>query len=245
MTRDWNLDGRVVVNWKTCDWRPYPALGGGATGLMWHPVRAVPGRGDGTYLLKVAPGGGARLHAHAGRESFVVLEGELIDSDGTVLAEGDVVSYEPGTRHRTSCPEGCTLMVWIEKPIATVGDGEEIEAIRAGRRIVNWKTAGYECYPGLPETADPIDWYNVRADPETGEGLSLIRFAPGASSRLHEHTGWEEFVMLEGTSTDPDGTTYGTGDVVSLPPGSIHASRSDTGCIGAVVIEKPLKRLGE
>ena len=24
MTKNWNLDGRVVVNWKTCDWQPYP-----------------------------------------------------------------------------------------------------------------------------------------------------------------------------------------------------------------------------
>ena len=243
MSRDWNLDGRVVVNWKTCAWRPYPALDGGETGLMWRPVRATPGPGDGTYLLKVAPGGRAKLHVHGGREEFVVLEGELVDGDGEVLAEGDVVSYEPGTRHRTTCPRGCTLMVWIESPIAAVEGDDEIEAMRAGRRIVNWKTADYERYPSLPETADPIDWRNVRANPETGEGLSLISFPPGAGSALHEHTGWEEFVVLKGTLTDPDGATYETGDVVSLPPGSIHASRSETGCVTAVVIEKPLRTL--
>ena len=57
MDQVWNVDGRVVVNWMTCDWEPYPAIDGGETDLMWHPVRAEPGPGDGTYLLKVAPGG--------------------------------------------------------------------------------------------------------------------------------------------------------------------------------------------
>ena len=40
---------------------------------------------------------------------------------GTVLGAGDVVGYDPGTRHRTSYPGGCMLMVWIEAPIAVVG----------------------------------------------------------------------------------------------------------------------------
>ena len=243
MTRDWNLDGRVVVDWKTCEWEPYPAIGGEDTGLMWRPVRARAGTGEGTYLLRVAPGGGARPHVHGGLEQFVVLEGELVDGDGTVLVEGDVVSYEAGTRHRTSSPKGCTLMVWIEAPLAEAEGDDDIEALRAGRRIVNWRTAAYERYPSLPETADPIDWVNVRADPETGRGLSLIGFRPGSSSSLHEHTGWEEFVVLDGALTDPDGATYETGAVVSLPPGSVHASRSETGCVTAVAIEKPLKAL--
>jgi len=243
MTVACNFDGRIVVNWKSCDWQPYPAIDGGETDLKWHPVRAEPGPGDGTYLLKVAPGGGAKLHAHSGQEEFVVLDGELIDGDGTVLRTGDVLSYDPGTRHRTRSPKGCTLMVWIEKPIDTVEGDDEIATMQAGRKIVNWKTADFTRYPTLPETADPIDWHNVRADPETGMGLSLIKFLPGSSSSLHEHTGYEEFVVLQGSLVDPDGTVYETGDVVSLPPGSIHATTSPNGCITAVVIEGPLKTL--
>jgi len=240
---DCDFDGRVVVNWMSCDWQPYPAIDGEDTDLMWHPIRAEPGPGDGTYLLKVAPGGGAKLHQHSGIEEFVVLEGELVDGDGTVLKTGDTVSYAPGTRHSTSSPEGCILMVWIEKPIDTVEGDDEIAAMQKGRTIVNWKTAPFERYPSLPETADPIDWYNVRAKPETGEGLSLIHFLPGTSSALHEHTGFEEFVVLQGELREPDGSVYKTGDVVSLPPGSRHGSHSTTGCITAVVIEKPLLSL--
>ncbi len=243
MTAEYNFDGRIVVNWKDCDWQPYPAIDGDETDLEWHPVRAEPGPGDGTYLLRVAPGGGAKLHAHNGQEEFVVLDGELVDGDGTVLKTGDVVSYNPGTRHRTKSPKGCTLMVWIQRSIDTVEGDDEIAAMQKGRKIVNWKTADYERYPSLPETADPIDWHNVRAKPETGEGLSLIHFLPGTSSALHEHIGYEEFVVLQGALKDPDGTVYKTGDVVSLPPGSIHGSYSENGCITAVVIEKPLRSL--
>ena len=42
MTRDWNLDGRVVVDWKTCEWEPYPAIGGEDTGLMCAPSARAP-----------------------------------------------------------------------------------------------------------------------------------------------------------------------------------------------------------
>tara|TARA_B100000676_G_C18088399_1_gene857175 strand:- start:4520 stop:5260 length:741 start_codon:yes stop_codon:yes gene_type:complete len=245
MTRveDCDFEGRVVVNWKTCNWQPYPAIDGGETDLMWNPVRAEPGPGDGTYLLKVAPGGGAKLHQHSGQEEFVVLDGELVDGDGTVLKTGDVVSYNPGTRHRTNSPKGCILMVWIQEPIDTVEGDDELEAMKEGRTIVNWQSAAFTRYPSLPETADPIDWHKIRADPATGQGLSLIQFFPGTSSALHEHTGWEEFVVLQGELSDPDGTTYVTGDVVSLPPGSRHGSHSGPGCITAVVIERPLLSL--
>ena len=26
MMQNWNLEGRRIVNWKTCDWQPYPGL---------------------------------------------------------------------------------------------------------------------------------------------------------------------------------------------------------------------------
>ncbi|MBC6439014.1 MAG: hypothetical protein GDA49_01085 [Rhodospirillales bacterium] len=68
MTPEWNVDGRIVVNRKTCDWQPCPAIEGENTDLMWHPIRAEPG-----------PGGSAKRHHHAGREEFVVLDG---DGDG-------------------------------------------------------------------------------------------------------------------------------------------------------------------
>lgn len=243
MNRPWNLEGRRIVNWTDCDWQPYPAIDGGETDLAWHPIRARPGGGDGYYLLKVAPGGGAKLHRHSDWEEFVVLQGELVDGDGRALREGDCVSYAPGSRHRTHAPGGCILLASIAGPIATVEGDEELAGMRAGRRIVNWRQAPWSPYPSLPETADPIDWCPIRARGETGEGFYLLRFPPGSSSSPHEHTGWEEFAVLEGTLTDPDGTVYRTGDCIGLPPGTVHWSRSEGGCVTLAMIAAPLRTL--
>ena len=36
-----------------------------------------------------------------GMEEFLILEGDLVDSDGTVFGPGDFVSYEAGTHHNS------------------------------------------------------------------------------------------------------------------------------------------------
>ena len=58
----------------------------------------------------------------------------------------------------------------------------------------------------------------------------MIRFKPGASSMPHEHTEYEEFVVLEGELTHCDGAVFGAGDFASYAPGSHHFSSSAAGC---------------
>jgi hypothetical protein len=41
-----------------------------------------------------------------------VLEGDLVDSDGTVFRPGDFVSYELGTHHNSWTEGGCLLAVF-------------------------------------------------------------------------------------------------------------------------------------
>jgi uncharacterized cupin superfamily protein len=43
-------------------------------------------------------------------EDFLVLEGELIESDGTVLKAGDFVSYQPGSAHSSRTDSGCLII---------------------------------------------------------------------------------------------------------------------------------------
>ena len=172
-----------------------------------------------------------------------MLEGELVDGDGTVLREGDCVSYAPGTRHRTHSPKGCTLLACIAGPISTIEGDDELDAMREGRTIVNWHDGGFVPYPSLPDDSDVIHWVPVRANAETGEGFYLVRFEPGGCSTPHEHAGIEEFAILQGTLTDPDGTTYVEGDCISLPAGSAHFSRSSEGCITVAMISGPLRML--
>lgn len=235
-------DGRTVVNWREADWRPYPALGGGRADILWHPIRAAGSDGGGFYLMKLEPGAGGRLHRHDALETFIVLEGGLVDEDGRVLGPGDCVAYQPGTRHQTRAPEGVTMVVWSAGPISTV-ESESAEAIEAGRRVANWHEADFVLYPALPETADPIYWRDICGNPETGEGFYIVKFPPGASSASHEHMGPEHFIILEGELSDCDGATYRTGDCVALEPGTVHDSRSGPGCITAAFIGGRLRTL--
>ncbi len=239
----WNLDGRKIVNWRSCAWEPYPGLGGTEPAMMWNPIRANAETGDGYYLLKIKPDAGAALHAHSAQEEFIILEGSLTDTDGTVLEEGDCVSYDPGTRHRTHSPNGCVLLAYIAGPIARCDGNDNIEEMRAGRRIVNWHTSDYTLYPSLSPGDDPIFWHPIRADGETGEGFYLVRFEPGTSSSPHVHTGIEEFAMLQGELVDPDGTVYTSGDCISLPAGTAHHSYSPDGCVTVAMISGPLEEI--
>ena len=73
-------------------------------------------RGEGVYFMRMAPGAVTITHTHAGFEDFLILEGEVIESDGTVLRAGDVVSYAPGTRHNSRTETGCVLIGFDWKP---------------------------------------------------------------------------------------------------------------------------------
>ena len=69
--------------------------------------------GEGFHLYRMPAGMTTRGHRHNGEEHFFVLEGELIDSDGTVFRKGDIVSYRSGTEHNSHSPSGCLLVVYI------------------------------------------------------------------------------------------------------------------------------------
>ena len=86
---------------------------------------------------------------------------------------------------------------------------------------------------------------NISYDAEAGEGCYLVRFAPGAGSTPHEHVGYEEFLVLDGTLTDSDGAVYRRNDFVSLKPGSKHVSVSDDGATLAVFIRGGFRALNE
>ena len=73
----------------------------------------------------------------------------------------------------------------------------------------------------------------------------MVRFAPGTGSTPHEHIGYEEFLVLDGTLTDSDGTVYRRNDFVSLMPGSKHVSVSVDGATLAVFVRGGFRVLDE
>jgi len=80
--------------------------------MSWLPISFRKETGVGSYLMRMQPGAETIAHDHPGYEEFVVLEGELIDSDGAVFKTGDFVSFAPGTRHSSRTETGCVLAVF-------------------------------------------------------------------------------------------------------------------------------------
>jgi anti-sigma factor ChrR (cupin superfamily) len=74
-----------------------------------------PERGMRTALIRWAPGAELPLHEHTDVEQTYVLEGSLVDGEGTCHA-GDFVWRPAGSRHRAWTVEGCLLFAVFLKP---------------------------------------------------------------------------------------------------------------------------------
>lgn len=84
--------------------------------MSWLPVSDGKETGRGSYLMRMQPGATTIEHEHPGFEEFLVIEGELIDSDGTVFTAGEFVSFRPGSRHWSRTEAGCLLAVFEWRP---------------------------------------------------------------------------------------------------------------------------------
>lgn len=71
-------------------------------------------RDVGFYIYRMEPGSKSAPHRHGGAEEFVMIEGELIENDGTVYRAGDVVWLAPGTEHTSHTLTGCLIAVYAE-----------------------------------------------------------------------------------------------------------------------------------
>ena len=68
-----------------------------------------------TSLTRLAPGAVLPDHTHVGIEQSYVLEGALVDGQGTCTA-GNFVWRPAGSRHMASAPEGCLVLGFFQKP---------------------------------------------------------------------------------------------------------------------------------
>ena len=128
------------------------------------------------------------------------------------------------------------------------------QSLASFRKIVNVETATFGTEPphrmmravcNDRPAQGGVTYCNISYDTDAGEGCYLVRFAPGTRSTPHEHIGYEEFLVLDGSLTDSDGTVYRRNDFVSLKPGSKHVSVSDDGTTLAVFIRGGFRALDE
>lgn len=68
-----------------------------------------------TLLMRMAPGAELPDHEHRQLEQTFVLEGSLVDEQGTVTA-GNYVWRPAGSRHSARAPDGALLLGFFLKP---------------------------------------------------------------------------------------------------------------------------------
>jgi mannose-6-phosphate isomerase-like protein (cupin superfamily) len=101
---------RRIFATASVEMRPYDLDGPVQDDISYAPLSYEPDTQYGSYLMRMQPGAATIAHVHDRREEFLVLEGQAIESDGTVLNPGDWTVYEPGSSHNTRTETGCLLL---------------------------------------------------------------------------------------------------------------------------------------
>ena len=112
------------------------------------------------------------------------------------------------------------------------------------RKITNLYNVDFVPFDNYGSPVTGVSWHKISYSKENnGQGTYVLKMEPGAKSLPHEHTGFEEFLMLDGELTDPDGKVFKKGDFISFEPGSRHSSHTINGCLVLVFmsgINQPL-----
>ena len=109
----------------------------------------------------------------------------------------------------------------------------------AMRRIIATTKTSFRAYDRHGATRHDMEYLPLGDEHTASAGgaeVFLVRFKPGAASTPHEHSGGEEFYVLEGELTDCDGIVLQSGDYVRYQPGSRHFSVSEKGCTLLVIL---------
>jgi len=103
-------DQRRIVDTSTAKFSIYDFAGPPLEGVHQLDLSYDQETGHGAYMIRMEAGTVTTSHVHTLREEYLILEGDLIESDGTELKQGDYVIYEPGTKHNSRTVNGCVLV---------------------------------------------------------------------------------------------------------------------------------------
>ncbi len=117
------------------------------------------------------------------------------------------------------------------------------DTLEAVREVLDIGAAAFRprIHGGAPVPG--LTWLPLDFDEAKGSGFYLVRFAPGAQSAPHEHVFGEAFIVLEGRLIDSDERELTSGTFVNYAPGSRHNSTAPEGCLLAVYLKGPSRRL--
>ena len=104
---------RKITKIDDLKFEPFNKYGSIIPGWSWHKISFDKKTNFGTYVSKLEPGTKTLPHIHKGYEEFLILDGELTDSDGTVFKKGDFVTFEPNSSHSSFTKKGCLILTFM------------------------------------------------------------------------------------------------------------------------------------
>ena len=107
------MNKRKITDPFNVKFEPFNNYGSPIPGMSWHKITYNDITGQGTYILKMEPGAKSKIHKHESFEEFIILDGELIETDGKILKKGDIVTFDPGSIHSSYTKDGCLVLVFM------------------------------------------------------------------------------------------------------------------------------------
>ena len=100
------------------------------------------------------------------------------------------------------------------------------------RKITNLYNLKFQPFDNYGSATPGMSWHKISYSRENrGQGTYILKMDPGAKSIPHQHTDYEEFLMLDGELIDPDNQVFKKGDFITFEPGSSHSSHTKNGCL--------------
>ena len=114
------------------------------------------------------------------------------------------------------------------------------------RKITDLNNLKFKPFDNYGAVVPGMSWHKISyKKSKGGQGTYVLKMAAGSRSLPHKHTGYEEFLMLDGELIDPDGKVFKKGDFITFAPGSKHSSYTKNGCLVLVFmtgINQPIKK---
>ena len=107
------MDKRKITKLNQLEFEPFDKYSKPIKGWSWHNISFNKKTNFGTYISKLEPGIKTPQHKHTGYEEFLILDGELIDSDGSIFKKGDFISYKPNSSHSSYTKKGCLILTFM------------------------------------------------------------------------------------------------------------------------------------
>ena len=105
------------------------------------------------------------------------------------------------------------------------------------RQVISASDDQFKPYDRYGDPVAGMEWIPLSGELQNEEfECFLLRMQAGARSKPHEHTGHEEFLVMDGELIDCDGRTFRSGEFVRFLPGSKHSSHTPDGCTLLVML---------